>query len=280
MTSAGDLPKALNVIVCIKYAVDPNQLETEPVTGKPNLARAPCRINNFDENAIEEALRLKAKHGGKLVGVSLVSQAPPKDVLLRALAMGVDISYLVTLPGQSRPDAYVSAVILAAAIREVAERSGIAEWDLVLCGEASVDEYSGQTGPRIAEALDIPSITYVKSLSVNEGTLRAVRVAEDREETVEVSLPVVVTVGMEASRPRLPTVLQIMGAGRKPTVEMSAADLCPHLVGMETASVVKTLDVSAPSTVRRREVLSGETPDAMAREVLRRLIEQGDVWFR
>ena len=82
--AAGNSP--LNILVCVKFVPDPNQLQAD-ADGHPDLARAPFRISTFDENAIEAALQLGAKHGGRVFGLSVATgRRPPRDVLLRALA--------------------------------------------------------------------------------------------------------------------------------------------------------------------------------------------------
>src|SRR5574340_1719094 len=94
MTSTGDRT-GLNILVCMKFLADPAQLQVEASSGRPDLAHARFRINTFDENAIETALQLVGEHGGRVIGLSLVTEAPPKDVVLKALAMGVDGVYLI-----------------------------------------------------------------------------------------------------------------------------------------------------------------------------------------
>ncbi|MGH6916615.1 MAG: electron transfer flavoprotein subunit beta/FixA family protein [Geminicoccaceae bacterium] len=211
----------MNIAVCTKFVVDPNQLQAEPRTGHPDLARAPFRINTFDENAIEAALQLRARADGRVIGVSLVASPPPRDVMLKALAMGMDALHLIVDPERVAGDPLRVATVLAAALRMVADAEGVGQWDLVLCGEASVDDYNGQTGPRLAQALDLPAVTYATRLEIQGDRLVAERTLEDRAETVETDLPALATVGMEINQPRMPTVLQIMGAGRKPIHELA-----------------------------------------------------------
>jgi electron transfer flavoprotein beta subunit len=149
----------MNIAVCTKFIVDTDQLQAEPATGRPNLARVPFRINTFDENAIEAALQLASGSGDRVIGVSLVTVPPPRDVMLKALAMGMAALYLVLDPERLADDALRVGSVLAAALAAAAAAEGIERWDLVLCGEASVDDYHGQTGPRHAQALDLPAIT-------------------------------------------------------------------------------------------------------------------------
>jgi electron transfer flavoprotein beta subunit len=270
----------LSILVCTKFVVDPNQLQAQPTTGRPDLARAPFRINTFDENGIEAALQLRATAGGRVVGVSLATAAPPRDVMLKALAMGMDALHLLLDPESVATDSLRVASVLAAAAPAIAAAEGIGGWDLVLCGEASVDDLDGQVGPRLAQALDWPVVTYATRVEVQGGRLVAERALEDRAETVEVDLPAVVTVGMEVNQARMPTVLQIMGAGRKPLREVPLASLEGlDLAALARRPTLRTLDVTAPPSARRGIVVTGDDAAAKAAELLRQLTVDGEVTF-
>lgn len=269
--------RALNILVCIKFVVDPNQLQADP-SGRPALDRAPYRINTFDENAIEAALQLASHLGGRVIGMSLVAEPPPKDVMLKALAMGLESLYLVRDPDRIGRDALRIATVLAAAAQHIAQGEAVERWDLVVCGEASVDDYNGQVGPRLAAAFDVPAITYATRLEVENGALVADRSIEGRFETVEAELPALVTVGMEINDPRMPTVLQIMSAGRKPIRELTVSDLAGlNLDWLSARPSVRQTDVFAPPGARKHVIITGESPAAIAAELLRRLGADGEV---
>jgi len=260
----------LTIVVCVKVSPDTAQLRADPQTGAPRLAEAPRRISTFDENALEEAVRLKEKHGGKVVALSLVSEEPPPELVLRVLAMGADEAFLVEEATVSQADSLASARILAAALNK------IESWNLVLCGEGSIDAYSRQVGPRLAEALGFPALTHVTRVEVRNGGLSVHRSLEDRTLTVEASLPAVLTVGQEINEARFPTVLQIMGASKKPTVRWSLSDL--GFEDGETAagmSGVRTLEVYAPRIERQGIPIQGGTVEETAMALARRLFEQG-----
>jgi electron transfer flavoprotein beta subunit len=268
----------MNIAVCTKFVVDPSQLQAEPGTGRPALARAPFRINTFDENAIEAALQLCGQAGGRVVGISLVAAPPPKDVMLKALAMGMDALYLVLDPERIATDSLRIASVLAASLKAVAATEGFERWDLVLCGEASVDDYNGQIGPRLAQALDLPAVTYATRLGIEDGLLVAERTLEDRAETVEAELPAVATVGMEINDPRMPTVLQIMGAGRKPIHELALAGIDGlNLAALAGRPALRSIEVAAPPSARRNIVIEGDDVAAKVAELLRRLGADGEI---
>ena len=150
----------------------------------------------------------------------------------------------------------------------------------MICGEASADEFNQQVGPRLAAALDLPAITYATTLAVNDGVLRAERGVEDRSETLEVGLPALVTVGTEINTARMPTVLQIMGAGRKPTIEMALSDLATlDMEQLQALPAIEVLDVFSPPSARKQVTIKGESADEMVGELLRRLGADGEVTF-
>lgn len=270
----------LNILVCVKFVPDPNQLQAD-ANGRPDLAGAPFRISTFDENAIEAALQLGARHGGRVYGVSVVTgRMPPRDVLLRALAMGLDALYLVKDETNLAADPYRSAAALAAAARAVRDAEKIPSWDLLICGEASADQYNAQVGPRLAVALDLPAITYATRIEVQQGRLVANRAVEERSETLETNLPALVTVGTEINQARMPTVLQVMGAGRKPIREIPIAELSgfdAQALGQRPS--LRTIDVSAPPSARKRVVIEGKDAAELAAQLLSRLRADGEVKF-
>lgn len=259
-------------VVCLKICVDTSQLKAVPVTRAPNLKDAPQRISTFDENAVEEAVRIKEKHGGQVVAVTLVAATPPKEIVLKALAMGVDIAYIVKDEVCADLEPLSTARILSAALRKVGA------FDLVICGESSIDQFNSQVGPRVAAELGIPAITYATKVEVREGRVRAERGLEDYVETVEADCPALLTVGAEINQPRLPPVLQLMSAARKPIVEWRLEDL-----GLSSAAVarerslIRNLEVYAPPSERKRITIDGETVEERAEKLARMLAEEGVV---
>jgi electron transfer flavoprotein beta subunit len=252
--------------VLVKFSPDANQLRAHPTTREPELQDAPWRIDDFSENAIEAAVRLKEAHGGRVVGVTVAACEPPRELLLRALAMGVD-EFVVVVDGtlDGRDDR-------AVANRLVAAIGALGRVDLVLCGDASADECRGTTGPRVAEALGLPCVSAATKLALEGALLVAERTLEQRVDTVEVALPAVVTVGMETNQPRLPTVLQVMGASRKPIATHVHAN-----ANTSGNAAIRTVAVRAPPSSRRRVTVQGEGADELAAALVRQLQQIGEV---
>ena len=210
----------MNIIVCAKQVVDVSEMKIDPKTKKPILQGVPQKISDIDKNAMEEAIKIKEKHGGKIIVIT-VGPADAKERIKELLAMGADEGVLVTPPDKN--DYHIVSNLLAGAI----ERIG--EYDIVLCGEASIDMFSGQIGPRLAGLLNIPQITYAQNVTVEKDKVTAERNMGEKAVTSESSYPVMITVTKEINEPRLPSLMQILGAANKPINELTADSLLSDL---------------------------------------------------
>ncbi len=148
----------MDIIVCLKQNVDMKQVRIKKDTREPVLEGLPLLFGDMDKNALEEAVRIKEKAGGgKVIALSLGS-AKLKDTIKDALAAGADEAVILIDPLFTNLDSKKTAKILAKAIQK------IGKYDLLILGEGSTDNYSGQAGPRLAELLNLSSITYVRQL--------------------------------------------------------------------------------------------------------------------
>ena len=206
----------MNIIVCAKQVIDVSEMKVDPSTKKPILQGVPQKISDIDKNAMEEAIKIKDKHGGKITVVT-IGPSDAKERIKELLAMGADEGVLVAPPDNF--DYFVVSNLLASAIKN------IGEYDIILCGEASIDLFSGQAGPRLAGLLGIPQITYAQNLSVEKDKVTADRNMGDTAVTTESTFPVLITVTKEINEPRLPSLMQILGAANKPINEMTADSL-------------------------------------------------------
>jgi electron transfer flavoprotein beta subunit len=256
----------VRIIVCIKQVPASLDVRVDPKTH--NLIREGVEsvINPFDENAIEAALELKAKHGAS---VSLLSMGPPqvREALRKGLAMGADDAYLLCDRALAGADTLATSYTLAQAIRKMGS------FDLILCGRHAVDADTGQVGPELAERLNLPQITYVSKIEITGNKVRAERLLEESREVVEAPLPALLTVTKELNTPRYPTALGIMKAAKKPLTVWTAADIgaTPEKIGL-TGSPTRVTDVFEPPGHRRSEVemLSGK-PEEIAAALAERL---------
>jgi electron transfer flavoprotein beta subunit len=257
-----------NIIVLVKQVLQTADLKVDHNTESIITQGVPRAISETDKNAIEEAVRLKEKNGGKITAISL---GPPeaKEALREALAMGADEACLITDPQFDGSDAHATANVLAAAITK------ILDYDLILCGAYSEDAFAFQVGPRIAEICNLPQITYAAKLTLEAGKAIVERDLEDERQTVESKLPCLVTVGREINEPRLPTLMAIMAASKKPTKTWNAADLnlTPDEIGFN-GSLIEVLRSTVSVGERKRVMIQGQAKE-IAPKLVTLLAQEG-----
>ena len=209
----------MKIIVCIKQVLDTSatiQIENGQVVS-PGSSRI---INPYDEYAIEEAVRIKAKKPD--TEITLLSLGPEgfKDSIKRALAMGADKAVHLMDPRFVGLDSYAVTRILMRYIESV-------PYDLILCGKQAVDVDMAQTGPTLATFLGIPFVTVVTGMEFSDDfhNGKITRQVEGGSEIRELTLPLLVTCQKGLNEPRLPSLKGIMAAKKKEVLTLSANDL-------------------------------------------------------
>jgi electron transfer flavoprotein beta subunit len=256
----------MNIAVCVKQIPDPavpGELDPETKTLK---REGKLILDESDSYGVEMALQLVDKTGGG--EVTLVSMAPNNEVsgLRTALAMGAAKAVLVSDPALAGSDALSTAKVLAKAV----ERAG--GIDLVLAATESTDGYTGTVPAQMAQLLDWPSLTFAKHVEVGEGKLTIQRQTEAGYDTVESSLPAVVSVTAGVVEPRYPSFKGIMAAKNKPVDECTVADLglAPDDVGWKGARQ-EIVNVAAAAA---REAGEKIEDDGSAHERIVQFLEQ------
>jgi len=260
------------IVVCLKQAVDVSQLKVDPATRQLMTASAPKKISDFDKNALEEAIRIKEKLGNVEIFTLTVTSEDAKAVLREALAMGADKAYVVYDPSFKDVDTFGTAHVLAESVKR------IGEFDLVLCGETSLDSFSGLVGSRLAELLGLPQVSFVRKISVEGDTVVAERALEDAIETVKARMPVLVSVTREINQPRIPSLMMIMKASKKEIVTWTATDL--DIPKDQLGSKIEILEVLAPKTQRKKIRVTGENMQEIADKLAKALIQEGVIGRR
>jgi electron transfer flavoprotein beta subunit len=207
----------MNVVVCVKQVPDPNsagQLDPSTHTLKRD---GELVLDPGDEFGVEAGLQLAEKHGGE---VTVISMGPERglDAVRKALAMGAARGMLISDDSLAGSDALTTAKVLAAAIRKQ-------EFDVVITATESTDGYTGVVPQMLAGLLDIPAVTFAKSVSYEGDTLRVERQTETGIEVVDARLPVVISVTAGVNEPRYPSLKGIMGAKKKPQETLSLDEL-------------------------------------------------------
>jgi electron transfer flavoprotein beta subunit len=240
----------MDIIVCLKQNVDMKQVRIKKETREAVLEGLPFLFGDMDKNALEEAVRMKEKVGGKVIALSFGS-AKLKDTIKDALATGADEAVIIVDPALANADSKMTAKILAKAVQK------IAKFDLILLGEGSTDNYSGQVGPRLAELLNLPIITYVKQLEYSDNKIKATRNMEESLEIVEAPPPLLITATSGINEPRIPSLMQILKAAKKPLQEWNASALgiTAAELGERNSQVISNL---APVEQRKKVLYEGK----------------------
>jgi len=222
---------------------------------------ATYEMNEPDAYALEEALRLKEKHGGEVV-VCSAGPARVAQVLREALARGADRAIHVDGDAIASADAFVVADALAAAMAD--ER-----FDLVLTGLQSDDQGFGQTGVALAERLGLPHATIIMEVAVESSSVRVKRELEGGWfQWVTMPLPALLTIQSGINQLRYATLKGIMGAKKKEIRKAAPPSGVPALQ--------KIAGLYAPEKAKKTQLIDGSPADA-AKELVRKLREEARV---
>ena len=224
----------MKILVPVKRVVDYNvKVRVKSDGSGVDIASVKMSMNPFDEIAVEEAVRLKEKGAAtEIVTVSCgVSQC--QETLRTAMAIGADRSILVESNEELQPLAV--AKLLKALIDK--EQPG-----LVILGKQAIDDDCNQTGQMLAALANLPQATFASKVEVAGDKAKVTREIDGGLETLEVSLPAVVTTDLRLNEPRYVTLPNIMKAKKKPLETITPADL-----GVDVAPRLKTLNVAEPA---------------------------------
>ncbi|MHB8265803.1 MAG: electron transfer flavoprotein subunit beta/FixA family protein, partial [Acidithiobacillus ferrivorans] len=182
----------MHIVVCIKQVPDSAQIRVHPVTNTIMRQGVPAIINPFDVFAIEEALRLKDRFGGR---VTVLTMGPPQaeDALRKAIAYGADDVILLTDRAFAGADTLATSFALAQTIRKIGEEHPV---DLVFTGKQTIDGDTAQVGPGIAKRLGLQLLTYVSAidaLDLQERTITVQRRSEGGVQVIRTRLPALIT---------------------------------------------------------------------------------------
>jgi electron transfer flavoprotein beta subunit len=255
----------VDIVVCVKTNPD---LQMVRIKNREAVTEAvPYKIGDLEKNALQAAVDLRAAAGGKVTALCLAegNRKAAEDIKV-ALAMGADEAVVIDDPALAAPDQAAVAAVLAAAVKKVGA------CDLLLFGEGSTDNYTGQVGARVAEILGLPQIGYARKVeaAAEGGVVRCERSMDDMLETLEAPLPAVVTVVSEINEPTIPGLMQIMKAKSKPLQVWSLADL-----GIEGPAPVREVVSNLAEEQDRKHILFEGTAAEQADAFVDALIREG-----
>ena len=229
----------MNIVAAFKVVPDDQDIQVS-ADGTLDYSKAKNTVSAYDLNAIEAAAQLAAANEGSNVVAVTVGGADIDDSKLKKniLARGVDELYMTADDACKGLDAHAAAAALA----DLVAKAG--EYDLILCGDGSADDYAQQVDVQLADALGLPVVTAVSAVSVEGAVATCDRMLETQLQTVQVDLPAVISVVPDIALPRIPGMKDILAAGKKPSSVNAASDV--------EAAVVDVVETKAPQQAERK----------------------------
>ena len=208
----------MNIVVCVNQVPDTAGEGTRRPGGGAHGRETPDRlIDEHDEDANEEGLRIAEAHGGE---VTILSMGPGKaaESIRKALSMGADKAVHVSDDALAGSDALATSLVLAGALKQTG-------FDLVICGSESTDARTGLLPAMLAERLGVPQLTLASKVHISGSVVTVRRMTDDGYAVVTGSLPAVVSVVEKINEPRYPSFKGIMAAKKKPVQTLTLADV-------------------------------------------------------
>ncbi|BFH72310.1 electron transfer flavoprotein subunit beta/FixA family protein [Sulfurisphaera javensis] len=228
----------MNIVTCFKIVPDDTLIK---IVGDKLDLNVPSKISTYDKNAIEEAVRIKEKFGGKAIGVTAGNT--DRKSIREALAMGLDEVIAINMKMQ---DVMTTAEALAETLSSIKP-------DIILTGEATTDSSTSVFPSYLASLLSYPFITYAKSISIEGNKVKVERNLTTFQEVVEAELPVVISVVGEINTPRIPSVKQILESSKKPVKN----------VDFDKEPKIKISNVSPYVITRKKIIIEGKMEEAV-----------------
>lgn len=232
----------MHIVVCIKQVPDTTQVRIDPETNTLIREGIPTIVNPYDLHAIEEAVRLRERYGGR---VTAITMGPPqaKEALREAVSYGCDDAVLLTDRSFAGSDTLATSYILASAIRRIDSDKKV---DLIVCGKQSIDGDTAQVGPGIAQRMGFSQLTYiiaVREIDEKFGKIIVERQLDDGRQVVSSKLPALLTVVKEINEVRHTSLTNLIRAAKfQPIVwNQEYLKLDPARIGLK----------GSPTTVRR-----------------------------
>jgi len=248
----------------VKQVPEIEKVRFDHEKGRLDRSSAGTVINPFDLNALEAAVQLKEELGGVVTALSM-GPKQAEESLRDTIARGAEKAVLLTDDKFAGADTLATSYTLANAIRK------LGAFDLVICGEKTIDGDTGQVGPEVAEFLGIPHVAYVEEIKdVKEDKMIVKSKMEKNYYLIELSFPGLITVTKDINTPRLPTLRDKLKARKAGITVWNAEDLSDaSQIGYFGLSGSPTwvVKVYAPSTEKRGcQVIEG-TPEKKAKKI-------------
>ena len=223
----------MKILVAVKRVIDYNvQIRVKEDGSGVHTDNVKMSTNPPDDNAIEEAVKLKESGKVKEVVAITIGEEKAQETVRKALAVGADRGIHV------KADSYIEPLGIAKILKKVVEKE---KPDMVFLGKQAIDDDCNQTGQMLAAILNWPQGTFASKVNLKDKTIEVVREIDEGLETLEINLPAVVTCDLRLNEPRFASLPNIMKAKKKPIEQMVAKDL-----GVDITNRIQQLKVEEP----------------------------------
>jgi electron transfer flavoprotein beta subunit len=223
----------MKILVAVKRVIDYNvQVRVKDDGTGVVTENVKMSSNPPDDNAIEEAVKIKEAGKATEIIAITVGEEKSQDTVRKALAVGADRGILIKTEGAVEP------LAVAKALQKIVEKE---KPDLVFMGKQAIDDDCNQTGQMLSALLNWPQATFASKIEVKEKTLEVTREIDEGLETIEVNVPAIVTCDLRLNEPRYASLPNIMKAKKKPLEILTAEEL-----GIDTKPRVQQIKVEEP----------------------------------
>ena len=223
----------MKILVAVKRVIDYNvQIRVKSDGSGVETDNVKMSMNPPDENAVEEALRVKESGKANEVIIVSIGEEKSKETIRTALAMGADRGIFV------KSNSNIEPICVAKALKKVIDTE---KPDLVFMGKQAIDDDCNQTGQMLAALLNWPQATFASKIEVKEKSLEVTREVDEGLETIETTIPSIVTCDLRLNEPRYASLPNIMKAKKKPLEQINASDL-----GVDTKPRIEQIKVEEP----------------------------------
>jgi len=251
----------VDIIVCVKHVPETAEADIKIAGNMKAIEKTGLvfDINEWDDYGVEEAVRLKEKHGGTVTAITVGSEEAD-STLRKCLARGADKGIRLTDPRFEGSDGFAIAKILARSIKNM-------PFNLIITGTQASDDGNAVVGPMLAELLGVSHATMIKKIEIGEQTARVKRELEGGlEEVIEVKLPAVLAVQTGINEPRYVSIMGIRKAMQKEIKVLGSADLgLNESETGEAGSWLKMGKLYVPPVGKQAEFLKGNPDEVAAR---------------
>jgi electron transfer flavoprotein beta subunit len=223
----------MKILVAVKRVIDYNvQIRVKEDGSGIVTENVKMSTNPPDDNAIEEAVKIKEAGKATEVIAITVGEEKSQETVRKALAVGADRGIHV------KADGIIEPLAVSKILQKIVEKE---KPDLVFMGKQAIDDDCNQTGQMLSALLDWPQATFASKIDVKDGKLEVTREIDEGLETIEVNTPAIVTCDLRLNEPRYASLPNIMKAKKKPIEQINASDL-----GVDTSSKIQQIKVEEP----------------------------------